>query len=172
MKYIEPDEAHRSRILPWLFGTVVQYCFLRGEIYATPGLEGVACWLPPGRTTLSWVGIARSGMLAARFKLGRAATRRFLANEQVIDKVHNQAIPRSHWYLWAIGVDPSCQGQGIGSQLLEAVLDSDRSSEIPCYLETHNPKNLAFYAKHGFKVATEAALQEKGLKMWAMIREA
>ncbi len=171
MQFAIPDAAARPGILAWLFGTVVHYCILYGTVYATPALDGVACWLPPGKTTLTPVGIARAGMMAMGFKLGRSAAWRFLANLRYTDHLHGQLIPAPHWYLWAIGVDPACQGQGIGKKLVAHGLENPDKEAMPCYLETHNPKNVAFYRKFGFKVASDGVIPKRDLRVWAMVRQ-
>ncbi len=171
MKFVVPDERKRADLLPWLFGTVVHYCFLYGEIAATPNLEGVICWLPPGQANLTLQGIFRSGMFALRFHLGFAEIRRFLANERYTGTIHKQIVPEKHWYLWAVGVDPAYQGRGIGGMLLAQGLERASADGVPCYLETHNPKNLAFYKKFGFEIGAAGTLPKHGLRVWAMVRK-
>ena len=65
------------------------------------------------------------------------------------------AVPGSHWYLWALGAEPGCQGRGIGGRLLQLVLAQADSDGLPCYLETHAERNLAFYQKWGFEVLND-----------------
>jgi GNAT superfamily N-acetyltransferase len=75
-----------------------------------------------------------------------------------------------HWYLAVLGTDPDRQGEGIGSALIRPVLDECDRHEIPAYLETATERNVAFYARHGFKVSEELQLP-KGPRMWLMWRE-
>jgi GNAT superfamily N-acetyltransferase len=58
-----------------------------------------------------------------------------------------------HWYLPWFGVDRSLQGQGVGRQLMERCLTIVDVSGLPVYLETPNPRTVAFYERHGFAVA-------------------
>jgi ribosomal protein S18 acetylase RimI-like enzyme len=171
MKFVVPEDAKRPGFLVWLLGAVVHYCALYGEVYATPDWGGVACWLPPGRTTLTVGRILQTGMWALRLKLEFAAARRFLANMLYTDKVHKEVMPAGHWYLWVLGVEPSRQGQGIGGKLIAPILEGARSSKVACYLETHNPKNLAFYGKYGFEVAREGKIPNRGLPVWALVKK-
>ena len=67
-------------------------------------------------------------------------------------------VKRPHWYLWALGVAPRCQGQGIGSKLIEPVLARADAEQTPCYLEALTEKNVAFYQKRGFAVVHESKL--------------
>ncbi len=171
MKFVVPDDGRRAHFVTWLMKTMVGYCIFYGEAYATPGLDGVVCWLPPGQTTLTLWRMLRTGFLALRFHLRFAEARRFLANLQYIEKLHHQAAPEAHWYLWAIGVEPACQGRGIGGRLLESVLEKASQSELCCYLETHNSKNPAFYKKYGFEVVSDAVIPKRDLRVWAMVRK-
>jgi ribosomal protein S18 acetylase RimI-like enzyme len=57
-----------------------------------------------------------------------------------------------HWYLPLIGVDPSQQGRGFGSALMQhALIPCDREKKL-AYLESTNPSNIPLYERHGFEV--------------------
>ncbi len=170
MKFVVPDEAKRVGFVSWLMDKTMSYSLLYGEVYATPGMGGVICWLPPGNTTLSWWRTLRTGFWAMRSQLSSVETRRFLANMRYTDGVHDRAAPQTHWYLWAIGVEPACQGRGTGAALMRPVLDRASQSRLCCYLETHNARNLAFYQKYGFEVVSAGVVPKRGLRVWAMLR--
>jgi GNAT superfamily N-acetyltransferase len=55
-----------------------------------------------------------------------------------------------HWYLNVVSTLPSRQGQGLGSTVLEPVLDDADDNGWPCYLESSNPRNISLYLRHGF----------------------
>ena len=101
---------------------------------------------------------------------GWSAYRRFDRNQAVAYKMHRRHAPEDHWYLWAIGVDPGSQGEGIGGRLLQPVLASASASGTPCYLETHNERNVRFYQKHGFRVVCEERVPKGGPRVRAMLR--
>jgi GNAT superfamily N-acetyltransferase len=72
------------------------------------------------------------------------------------------------WYLAFMGVDPSSQGQGIGTRLLAAVLtDADRD-QIPAYLEASCPANRRLYERHGFQTVRELTVADSPVvyAMW------
>jgi ribosomal protein S18 acetylase RimI-like enzyme len=57
-----------------------------------------------------------------------------------------------HWYLPLIGVDPSQQGKGYGSALMQhALVRCDRDNK-PAYLESSNPRNIPLYERLGFEL--------------------
>jgi ribosomal protein S18 acetylase RimI-like enzyme len=46
------------------------------------------------------------------------------------------------YYLWFIGVDTEHQNEGIGSTLLEEIINDSKNKKRPIYLETSTLKNL------------------------------
>lgn len=56
-----------------------------------------------------------------------------------------------HWYLGIIGTRPDHQGQGLGSRVLTTMLNRCDRLGLPTYLESSNPRNHAFYARHGYQ---------------------
>lgn len=167
-----PDAQRRMALLTWLLARVVHYTLLRGHVHTTPALEGVACWLAPGRTELTLGGVVRSGLYATPLKMGREAYRRFDLYQRLSGRLHHRHAPQPHWYLWVIGVDPPCQGQGIGSRLLVPMLHRMDAEGIACYLETGSEQNVRFYEKHGFHVESADRVPTMGVPVWAMRREA
>ena len=170
-RYLVPDEARRARVVSLSMNILVRYSLLYGEIYTTPALDGVACWLLPGQTTPIFSRLVRIGIRSAPFQLGWTGFRRFISVENYCGEVHKRIVPGKHWYLWGLGVKPSRQGQGIGGMLMQPVLARADSDRLPCYLETTNEKNVPFYEKHGFKVVCEGNVPRHALHIWAMLRE-
>src|SRR6266516_3670834 len=135
-QYLIPDHSRRLRLLPPFFHIMVRYSLRYGEVYTTSALEGVACWLSPGNTTPLFSRLARIGIRDARLglELGWTGFRHYMVMEEYIDTVHKQCVPGQHWYLWAIGVDPPHQHQGIGGMLMQPVLARADADGLPCYL--------------------------------------
>ena len=73
-----------------------------------------------------------------------------------------------HYYLGVIGVAPELRGTGLGSSLLRAFchLSAADPASTGVYLETGNPANVPFYARHGFQVRCEEAMGEG--RLWCM----
>jgi ribosomal protein S18 acetylase RimI-like enzyme len=166
-----PDAARRRRTSRWLYDKVLGYCLRYGTAHTLPSLAGVACWLRPGQTELPISRLLRSGLLAMPLHMGPAAFVRFSGYLDCSSRQRRRRSPDRYWYLWALGVDPPCQGRGVGGRLIRPVLREADATGTACYLETENPRNLAFYEKQGFRVAAEASVPRLGLSTWAMIRE-
>jgi len=171
MQCLVPNDAKRTHLLPVFFGLVVRYCLRYGEVYTTPALEGAACWLAPGNTIPTLARILRTGVYVSPLDFGLAGLFRFLQISAYTEAVHQRAAPGQHWYLWALGVDPPYQGQGIGGLLIQPVLARAGAEGLPCYLETENARNVPFYQKHGFKVVSEGEVTSCRLHVWSMLRE-
>jgi predicted GNAT family N-acyltransferase len=153
-----------------MFRFVFSYTLRYGEITTTPGLTGAACWLPPEHTSVSIMRLLRTGALPTSLKMGLPALLRLNNAEDYMRHTHKRCLVEPHWYLWVIGVEPACQGQGIGGKLLRAGLERADTSGLPCYLETMNPQDVPLYQKFGFTIASEGDMPHSGVRMWSMVR--
>lgn len=164
-----PSGKRRARSLRRLIGLNVRYAVRYGEVYATPGLEGAAIWLPPGQTRISIGGMLRVGALAAPLTVSWAALRRLAALDARAARLQKQHAPMPHWYLAQIGIEPALWGRGFGGKLLAPLLARMDAEGTPCYLETYKEGNVALYRRFGFAAAAEVDLGV-GLRLWAMLR--
>lgn len=173
MTYILPEEEKRANRLSWLMGMGVRYGQQLGEVYTTQGeVLGTAVWLPPGKTDVEPEVMMQLGMAEGPTHLGEDAFERFLAFMGFCQPLHQQALSTApHWYLMILGVDPFCQGQGIGGRLIQPVLQQADQQGLPCYLETAKERNLPFYRKHGFQVLVATQMPD-GPRVWTMLRPA
>ena len=67
-------------------------------------------------------------------------------------KVYEPAEPENCWYLAMIGARPECQGQGVGTRLLECGLRDVDARRVNAYLHSSNPANIPLYQRFGFKL--------------------
>jgi predicted GNAT family N-acyltransferase len=168
--YVYPDAAERTRRLPLMFRFALCYTLRYGEITTTPQLTGAACWLPPENTTVTIMRLLRTGALTTSLQMGLPALRRLKNAEDSMRTTQKRCLVEPHWYLWVIGVEPACQGQGIGGMLLRAGLERAEASGLPCYLETTNPQDVPLYQKFGFTIASEGEIPGSSVWMWGMVR--
>ncbi|MFC2038014.1 GNAT family N-acetyltransferase [Chloroflexota bacterium] len=168
------DEVEREQALQRLFGAVVGYCLMYGLVHTTPAVEGAACWLTPGNTTVTFWRMLRAGLGLPRAmaQFNPQARQGFQAVLAYTDEIHKREAPGPHWHLWALGVEPGCQGQGIGSRLIRPVLAQADRDGVPCYLETETDKNVAFYQKRGFNIVSDGVVPGQEVRIWTMLREA
>ena len=116
--------------------------FAQGSAYYVDGYAGAALWLPPG------VHVDEDVLIPL---LKRTVAERELADAfAVFEQMGRYHPSEPHWYLPLIGVDPTQQGKGYGSALMQhALLPCDRDHTL-AYLESSNPANIPLYQRHGF----------------------
>lgn len=169
--YVLPNDNTRHRALAWFFGTFVsQLGFRRGAVYATDGSTGQAVWIAPGQKVGLWAA-AQAGFFTLPFRFGIDGLARFMKLGSHVEELRSETAPVRHWYLMALGVSPSEQGQGSGSALLKPLLLQADKEQTACYLETFSERNLAFYRNHGFEVTRQSQVKA-GPVFWGMVRPA
>jgi ribosomal protein S18 acetylase RimI-like enzyme len=160
-----PDRDRRREVLPGVF-TVFAGAYQRhGHAYRTADGTGAALWVPPGVAPVDDDEADAFGA-ALEEVLGPDAARTLTVSELLDENHPHDPV----WYLNFMGVEPTGQGRGIGSALLEHVLvDADRNGE-PAYLDATSMHNRRLYERHGFVTTRELRLPD-GPPMWPMWRE-
>lgn len=133
--------------------------------WTTNDHAAASIWALPGRWAAS---VPRQVQLAVSVLRGVRHPLRTAYGMTKIELAH-PAPP--HLYLAVLGVDPSAQGQGLGSALIAPGLARADEERWPVMLETANPDNLTFYARHGFAVIRRIDLPRGGPPVWLMWRE-
>ncbi|MGF1591059.1 MAG: GNAT family N-acetyltransferase [Pleurocapsa sp.] len=79
--------------------------------------------------------------------------------------------PQPHFYVNMLGVNPSSQGMGIGSQLLEHIhmLSNKHSKSCGVALDTQTQTNVNYYQNLGYQISSTKNLDR--LKHWFMFRQ-
>jgi ribosomal protein S18 acetylase RimI-like enzyme len=162
MSWVFPDPSRRVGQAARFFSLRLRTLVPDGEVYTTDGLDGGAVWAVPDRWRVS----ATDGLRMLRLGLGW----RFPRIVRGLTRIEMRHPHEPHYYLAILGTEPSMQGRGVGSALLEPVLASCDADEIPAYLESSKERNVAFYARHGFRVTEELDLP-KGPRVWLMWRD-
>jgi GNAT superfamily N-acetyltransferase len=170
MVYAAPNSAHRAAGVATVYGAILADCLRWGEVYGTTDGVGAACWLPPGRPLMTLPRQLRSGMLRLPWRFGLVGFSRLVAYDNMARRLHHLHAANPHWYLAAIGVEPRCQGRGIGGALMQPILARADADRLPCYLETHKPENVRLYQRHGFGICCHAEVPGHPLPIWAMSR--
>ena len=166
-----PDAVKRAKILPWLQVRLLRYGVRYGTVLTTPSIEGVALWCGPQHPSLRLAGALQSGLFLLPLHLTLAEFLRSLRLSSYADHLHKRSVTGRHLYLMQLAVEPARQGQGIGSALLQALLDLADRQSLPCYLETNNEKNLRLYERNGFAVTGHGQVIPAGPLTWAMLRK-
>lgn len=139
------------------------------ETYTTDDRGGVALWLPPGHRGPPILDSLRMTPSIGRLA-GWRRVRMITTVIAALEQRHRHHLSEPHFYLSALGVSPDRQGEGIGTALMEPVLDRCDRDRIPAYLETATARNVLLYEKLGFEVVEELTLPNTDVHGWLMIR--
>jgi ribosomal protein S18 acetylase RimI-like enzyme len=72
-----------------------------------------------------------------------------LRREKYVTSFHPQ--DEEFIYIWFLAVDERMTGKGIGSSLLQELINKSNREALPIFVETSSESNLLFYHKHGFE---------------------
>ncbi len=166
LTYVLPAKDRQARMRR-LFELDLRYLIMPlGESYTTEGEpRGAALWAPPGRWKPSTWALLRSAPAFMRIMGNRL--RAAIAFNALVEKHHPK---EPHYYLGTLGTDPAFQRKGVGTALLQPVLDRCDAEAIPAYLETSKDVNVPYYRRHGFEVTNQVTLPD-GPPVWFMWRE-
>jgi ribosomal protein S18 acetylase RimI-like enzyme len=137
-----------------------------GMVWEAESADGAAVWIPPDGTEDWQVMHTRDPWIE---ELTLDGGRRYSA---FWDWVESRMPEEPLWHLNAIAVEPVARGRGIGSALIEHGLALARADRSGAFLETGNPRNVAYYETFGFRVVDESEAPEGGPRVWIMRRDA
>jgi GNAT superfamily N-acetyltransferase len=160
-----PDGGKRLAQCRRYFAGRTRILLRQDEIYTVDGGVAAAMWARPGEWRDPPFEVLRQFAFFAP-AIGRRIPQA-LKGLRDIEERHPKP---PHWYLAVLGTDPSRQGEGLGSAVLQPVLDECDRLEVPAYLETSTERNVAFYTRHGFRVSDELTMPD-GPRMWLMWRD-
>jgi ribosomal protein S18 acetylase RimI-like enzyme len=170
MVYAAADDRRRRPAVTHLYGAILWDAFRWGEVHVTPDVAAVCAWLPPAYSVPTFWRQARSGMLQLPFRFGLGGFRKLFTYGGIAERLHHDHAPMPHYYLAAIGVSPERQGQGVGSALMQPMLARADEQKVYCWLDTHVPKNVLLYERHGFEVAERVDPPGHQVPVWGMLR--
>jgi GNAT superfamily N-acetyltransferase len=170
MTWILPDDNARTKHLTRMFAVMTRHHHLgHGGVEVAcdgPGIGAAALWDPPDH----WQETRRAqwAMTPAFLRVFGFRTAAARGVQEVMKRAHPE---EPHWYLAAIGSDPTVRGQGFGQVLMRSRLDRCDAEFCPAYLESSKPENVPYYERFGFVVTQEIALPNGGPPLWAMWRQ-
>ena len=169
-QHILADQLNQENIKTFL-RFLITYSVHYAEAYAfSKEKEGIILFTEFKNYKFSLIRSIRSGILPL-MKIGSDAGKRFNEFDRFTMETHKRLMKENHQYIILLGVDPDKQGQGYGRKLMLPVLKLAEEKGQACYLETHGEKNVSFYKKLGFKVASEDILPGTDIIQYAMIKE-
>jgi GNAT superfamily N-acetyltransferase len=176
--YLLPkDQKLRFQALTRLMSRAIAYCVDHQCSYTTLDIQGIAAWVPPGGFSshplqlLKMLFQLQLYLLPSQVgwnRLGRWLS--FLVATEVAHQQDMGGLP--HWYLGIMVVHPALQGQGLGSQLLQPILQRASNEGLPCYLITFTEQAVQFYQKNGFEIVRHQKLASNAPPFWTLKRNA
>ncbi|MDI9640081.1 GNAT family N-acetyltransferase [Geitlerinema splendidum] len=168
--YILPDPQNRLTMMSWFWRQALHRSHLYAGNYTTaPEIRGVASWLPPGTHRETLWDLWQPFWEVLRCA-GWRSTYRCLALLEFVERLRDRHCSSPHWYLDGLAVALESQGQGIGSLLLQPVLERvDREGQT-CCLYTSTERAVRFYQRQGFTVCEEVRFQTQAPHLWYMVR--
>jgi GNAT superfamily N-acetyltransferase len=143
LRFLFPDPLQYQTYAFDFFKAFGGSAFENSTAHQAAGFSGVALWLPPG---------AHPDEEELVNVIHKGANPTILPTVMnVIEQMGHYQPNEPHWHLPLIGVDPSKQGNGYGSALLQYGLDIINRQRSIAYLENTNPTNKPIYERHGFK---------------------
>lgn len=165
--WICQDATKRRAHVGSLFGELIRPQVLASNGYTTADEGGVAVWAPPGEWKGTFGRTLRCAVPAVRsMGLGHVWSR--LGMQSHLERIHPT---EPHWYLEFLATDPPMQGKGVGTAVLQPVLDECDRTGVPAFLESSKESNLAYYARFGFVVTNQVDLPGGCPPMWQMWRD-
>jgi len=157
VNYIIPQDEKRNERIKRLMEYSFEVCYSFGKVFMSDDKKACALIVLPDKkkTTLQSVFLDLKLIL---FCTGLANVKKAMSRESKIKKLQPK---EQMYYLWFIGVMPEDQGKGIGSKLLNEIIDESKSMKRSICLETSTLKNLPWYRKFGFSVYNELDLGYK-----------
>jgi GNAT superfamily N-acetyltransferase len=153
-RWMLPDDKTRLARNRGVFTSVLRDWALRHDAVdaawdsESGRIVGGAVWFPPG----TWPPPVAQQLRALPAYV-RALGRRFGPASDLVAALARVHPKTPHWYLYAIGVDPACQGRGVGGALLRSRLERVDQEGAAAYLESSNPGNVPLYEHFGFEAA-------------------
>lgn len=143
-RWTVPDPHAYLTMMPQLVRAFGGRAFGSGTADWTEDRCGAGLWLPPG--------VEPDGERLVALIETYGERTRVTAVSSILEQMGQFHPHEPHWYLPLIGVDPSCQGKGLGGALLRHALARCDRDKLPAYLESSNPRNISLYERHGFEV--------------------
>jgi GNAT superfamily N-acetyltransferase len=165
--HLLPDSATRGERLLRFFSAEIENVVPEyRELWVAEDGSGAALWGRPGRWRVPFTRTARPlrrmiDVFGRHLGLAVWSQLRF-------ERLHPKR--PEHWYLHYIGVEPRCQGQGLGAALLAPVLRVCDRTGLHAYLEASSERNRVLYERHDFELTSTFTLPMGGPPIREMLR--
>jgi ribosomal protein S18 acetylase RimI-like enzyme len=141
--WVWPDRDTYRRAFPRFSQAFGGAAFAAGTAHADEACTAVALWLPPS--------LSPDDQTMIQLTHETVPPDRLDAMFAIFEQMGAYHPHEEHWHLPLIGVDPSLQGRGLGSALLQHAMAQFDKEGVLAYLEATSPMNMRLYQRHGFE---------------------
>lgn len=135
-------------------------------IYAdSEDINGYVILIPPKQTGIK----AIPYLLGGGYKFSPSIIYRLNCYESYVNKIKKKYTDYNCWYVNNLSVKKDMQRKGIGTKLLEPIIQYCLDNNTKLYLETNTQKNVNFYKKLGFTLVDESTIPNSNVKNYAML---
>jgi len=169
-RWMLPAETNRAKWTTWILRAMIEQDAVHRTVFGYEkdgALCGVLSAIPPGRWPVTLRDYVRAAAAAGRMPLPTVRVLKSLRTQHILDGKHPK---QNHWYVHALGVEPSQQRTGGGRALLTHVLELADAASVPTHLETAKRANVSYYERFGFRVIEELATVPGAPPLWTMTR--
>ncbi|MBB6498761.1 GNAT family N-acetyltransferase [Pedobacter cryoconitis] len=159
---VKQDHKRKQRIIS-LMHYSFEICHLFGDVFISDDKKACALILYPEQKKITLKAAVLDLMLLLNCiginNAGKAMSRE--------GKIKGQYPDEPIYYLWFLGVDLDEQGKGLGSNLLNELINDSEKKQRSIYLETSTLRNIPFYKKFNFSIFQEL---DFGYKLYMLKR--
>jgi len=173
--YPNSEERHSRAILQCEYAILLG--ILSGEVHVSSNnLEGFAIWFPKGvedydLANQSKVIVGRIRKVKRKLFSDPVFLEKYILTTDLYFLFQEKHANFPHWRLEMLAIDPTHQKEGFGSILLKTKLKYLDTQNLPCYLETHNKDNVAYYTNFGFELVGTEKIPDSNLTCYGLLRK-
>lgn len=157
VNYIAQQDELREKRVTALMDYSFEICFNYGNVYLSDDNKACALVLYPDQKKTTFKSILEDVKLLFNC-VGLSNIGKAMKREAAIKQIQPDT---PMYYLWFIGVEPDSQGTGIGTKLMNDVIEDSEAKSRSIFLETSTQRNLPWYKKFGFDVYGDLDLSYK-----------
>jgi ribosomal protein S18 acetylase RimI-like enzyme len=151
VNYIVKQDVLRMQHIRQLMDYSFDVCKSFGRVVLSEDKKACALIVYPDKKRTTVKSIVLDLKLITKC-IGISGLRKAMSRESKIKKLQ----PKERlYYLWFIGVHPVEQHKGVGSFLLNEIIEDAKAQNRLLCLETSTQKNIPWYEKFGFKIYNE-----------------
>lgn len=151
INFVIKQDHRRSKRLYHLMDYQCKMALRFGDVFISEDQQGCVLFLYPEKKRTTFQTLVWDIKLAIGC-IGLKNVPKVIKRERLLKHNHPK-VP--FLYLWIMGTKPESKGKGVGTKLLNEVLNYYGDTK-PIYLETTTESNRNFYMKLGFEIFNES----------------